>query len=201
MESKKDSAGYYKIVGIRYAQYARLELDFRYYLMLSRTNQIVFRLLTGAGIPYGNSESLPFEKGFYLGGANSMRAWIYRDLGPGGFQYPNSNIDKMGDIVLESNIEYRFPIYSFVKGAVFYDVGNVWLRKETENFPDTEFKFNTFYKQLAMDAGVGLRLDFKFFVFRVDIALRLRDPAQTQGDRWVANRGIWFWNFGIGYPF
>ena len=201
LESKTDSAGYYTITGIRYAQYARLETDFRYYWMVSRTNQVVFRLLSGVGVPYGNSDALPFEKGFYLGGANSMRAWIYRGLGPGGFANPGINIDQMGDIVLETNIEYRFPIYSFFKGAVFIDAGNVWLLNANANFPEAEFRLNTFYKQIAMDAGVGFRFDFKFFIFRVDFAVRMRDPSKPPGETWVADKGIWFWNFGIGYPF
>jgi len=201
LDSKKDSAGYYRIVGIPYAQYGRLELDFRYYFVATRTNQLVFRLLTGIGIPYGNSDALPFEKGFYLGGANSMRAWIYRGLGPGAYSDQGSNIDKMGDIVIETNIEYRFPIYSFFKGALFFDAGNVWLLNENENFPGADFKYNTFYRQIAMDAGIGLRFDFRFFIFRVDFAMRLRDPSLPRGERWVADKGIWFWNFGIGYPF
>jgi len=201
LDSKKDTAGFYNIAGIRYAQYVRLELDFRYYWMFDRNNQVVLRLLTGAGVPYGNSDALPFEKGFYLGGANSMRAWIYRGLGPGGFSDPGTYVDKMGDIVLETNIEYRFPIYDFFKGALFVDAGNVWLMNPSVNFPEAEFEFSTFYKQIAMDAGVGLRADFKFFVFRVDFAWRLRDPAKPEGDRWVAQKGIWFLNFGIGYPF
>lgn len=201
LDSRQDSAGFYQVAGIRYAQYARLEMDFRYYLVASRNNQVVFRLLTGLGLPYGNSDALPFEKGFYLGGANSMRAWIYRGLGPGGFVDQGTNIDKMGDIVLEGNIEYRFPIYSFFKGAFFMDAGNIWLLKRNNSYPDAEFNMNTFYKQLAVDGGIGLRFDFNFFLFRVDFAMRLRDPAQAEGEKWVGSRGIWFWNFGIGYPF
>ena len=201
LNSQKDSAGFYTIAGIRYSQYARLETDFRYYWMFDRQNQLVFRLMSGVGIPYGNSVALPFEKGFYLGGANSMRAWIYRGLGPGGFSNPGTNVDQMGDILLESNLEYRFPIYDFLKGAIFADAGNVWLMNPSDNLPEAEFKLNTFYKQIALDAGLGVRLDFKFFIFRVDFAWRLRDPAMPDGETWVANKGIWFWNFGIGYPF
>jgi len=201
LDSKTDTAGYYTIAGIRYSQYARLETDFRYYWMVDRNNQVVFRLLSGIGLPYGNSETLPFEKGFYLGGANSMRAWIYRGLGPGAFSNPGTNVDQMGDLLLEANLEYRFPIYDFLKGALFADMGNVWLLNANENYPEAEFKFDTFYKQIAMDAGLGIRLDFKFFIFRVDFAWRLRDPSMPSGDRWVASKGIWFWNFGIGYPF
>ena len=201
LDSKQDSAGYYQVVGIRYAQYARLEMDFRYYWMVSKTNQVVFRFLSGVGIPYGNSDVLPFEKGFYLGGANGMRAWIYRGLGPGGFTDPGTNIDKMGDIVLEGNIEYRFPIYQFLKGSIFYDAGNVWLLNEHTKLPEGDFNISTFYKQIAMDAGIGFRFDFSFFIARIDFALRLRDPSKPEGEKWVGDRGIWFWNFGIGYPF
>ncbi len=201
LDNKKDTAGYYTIAGIRYAQYARLETDFRYFWMINRDNLVVFRLLSGIGIPYGNSDALPFEKGFYLGGANSMRAWIYRGLGPGGFSNPGINVDQMGDVVLESNVEFRFPIYDFFKGALFADAGNVWLLNANENVPEAEFRFDTFYKQIALDAGLGLRADFKFFIFRVDFAWRLRDPSMPEGDKWVASKGIWFWNFGIGYPF
>ena len=201
LDSPKDTGGFYNILGIRYAQYARIQTDFRYYWMADRNNQVVFRLLAGTGVPYGNSVALPFEKGFYLGGANSMRAWIYRGLGPGGFSDPGTNVDKMGDIVLETNMEYRFPLYDFFKGALFIDAGNVWLLKANDKFPEAEFKFDTFYKQIAVDAGLGIRLDFSFFLFRVDFAWRLRDPARPSGDRWVADKGIWFWNFGIGYPF
>jgi outer membrane protein insertion porin family len=107
----------------------------------------------------------------------------------------------MGDIVLESNVEFRFPIYDFFKGALFADAGNVWLLNANENVPEAEFRFDTFYKQIALDAGLGLRADFKFFIFRVDFAWRLRDPSMPEGDKWVASKGIWFWNFGIGYPF
>ena len=201
LDSKQDSGGFYRVVGIRYAQYVKTELDFRYYWLLSKTNQLVFRAHTGVGLPYGNSDALPFEKGFYLGGANSMRAWIYRGLGPGTFQGADYNMDKMGDIVLEGNLEYRFPMYGFFKGALFLDAGNVWLLNANENYPGGEFKFDTFFRQIAIDAGVGLRFDFNFFIFRVDFAMRFRDPARPEGERWVASKGIWFWNFGIGYPF
>lgn len=201
LDSHQDTAGFYNVFGIRYAQYARLETDFRYYWLASKNNQVVFRLLSGIGLPYGNSDVLPFEKGFYLGGANSMRAWIYRGLGPGSYSDPGINIDKMGDIVLEANVEYRFPIYDFFKGSVFVDAGNVWLLNPHENFPNGEFNFDTFYKQVAMDAGIGFRFDFNFFIFRVDFAMRMRDPSRSEGDRWVPQKGIWFWNFGIGYPF
>jgi outer membrane protein assembly factor BamA len=201
LDNKKDTAGYYTIAGIRYSQYVRLETDLRYYWLIDRENQVVFRLLSGIGVPYGNSDALPFEKGFYLGGANSMRAWIYRGLGPGAFSNPGINVDQMGDIILEANMEYRFPIYDFLKGAIFADAGNVWLLNANDNYPEADFRFDKFYSQIALDAGLGFRLDFKFFIFRVDFAWRLRDPAMPSGATWVASKGIWFWNFGIGYPF
>ena len=199
--SEKDSAGNYNIAGIQYAQYARLALDFRYYWVFSKLQQIVFRASAGMGLPYGNSDVLPFEKGFYLGGSNGMRAWFFRDLGPGGFSDAGKDFDKMGNIMLETNIEYRFPVYEFFRLALFTDAGNVWLTHEDKNLPNGEFKPDTFYKQLAWDAGIGLRFDFNFFIFRLDFATRLRDPSKPEGQRWVADKGIWFWNLGIGYPF
>ncbi len=199
--SVRDTAGFYRIAGIRFAQYGRVELDFRYYWVHTKNSQVVFRVSAGLGLPYGNSESLPFEKGFYLGGANGMRGWIYRDLGPGGFSGDGRNFDKMGDMMIETNIEYRFPVYGFFKGALFTDAGNGWLLRENDNFPNAGFNPDTFYRQIAWDAGIGLRFDFNFFIFRLDFATRLRDPSKPEGKRWVADQGIWFWNLGIGYPF
>lgn len=204
IKAPKDSSGYYSLFGIRYAQYVRTDLDYRYYFMLNKENSVVTRIALGVGIPYGNSEVLPFEKGFYLGGANGMRGWRYRSLGPGGFKGEHSDIDKSGDIMIEGNLEYRFPIYKFFKGAIYTDIGNVWLLHENSSFSDAEFQFNSFISQLAVDAGVGFRFDFNFFIFRIDPAVKLRNPSNQQGNRWVIDKLQWrdvILNFGIGYPF
>lgn len=195
---------YHEIFGIRYAQYIKLGLEFRYYHYINYGN-FAFRVMGGYGIPYGNSKDMPFEKNYYGGGANGMRGWPYRQLGPGGYsnELSKSN-EKFGNIQLEFNAEYRFPIYGFLNSAIFVDIGNIWNSKAIEAFPDSEFKFDTFYKQLAMDMGFGLRLDFSFFLVRLDFAIPFRDPKYEEAERWRFKK--WQWkdvgiNFGIGYPF
>lgn len=204
IQAPRNEEGYYTLLNIRYAQYIRTDLDFRYYFILNENNTIATRAIFGVGIPYGNSDALPFEKGFYGGGANGMRAWEFRSLGPGAYVSDDANFDRMGDMKIEANIEYRFPIYKFFKSALFVDAGNVWLLNDNQSFPEGNFKFNSFLSEIAMDAGLGLRFDFGFFIFRIDGAVPLRNPALPKGDRWSFNE-ISFrrinWNFGIGYPF
>jgi outer membrane protein assembly factor BamA len=199
-----DSIGQYILFGIPFAQYAKIDCDFRFFRVITRNNSIAYRLFTGVGIPYGNATVLPLEKGFYGGGANGMRGWVYRLLGPGSYSNPEDNFDRMGDVQLEANAEYRFPVYSFIKSALFADIGNIWLLKDDSSYPGGEFSFDRFYKEFAVDVGLGLRLDFNFFIMRVDFAIPLRNPARPEGDRWVLNK--WQFsdviiNFGIGYPF
>ncbi len=196
---------YHEIFGIRYAQYVRFAFDFRYFKYVVNENQIAARFMLGAGIPYGNSNDMPFEKSFYAGGSNGMRGWQFRELGPGTFNNPdNLNIERIGDIQLEFNLEYRFPIHSFIKGALFTDIGNIWTMRENETFVGGEFKFDTFYKQLAADFGLGIRLDFSFFLFRLDAAAPIVNPAYPEGERWRISKlqfNDFILNFGIGYPF
>ncbi len=198
--------GYNTLFNIRYAQYVRADIDFRYYSVLSKENRVVWRTMLGLGVPYGNSEDIPFEKGFYAGGANGMRGWRVRSLGPGSSASTETTdlIDRIGDMQFEANIEYRFPIYNFLKGAVYLDAGNIWLLKENTFYPGGNFKLKNFIGEIAMDAGFGFRFDFNFFIFRIDSAIRLRDPSKNTSERWVPlktgfnNLAI---NFGIGYPF
>lgn len=195
--------GYYTIFGIRYAQFLRAELDYRHYIALTNRQGVIYRFNTGLGIAYGNSLSMPFEKGFYGGGANGMRAWAYRDLGPG--TYSNQigpQYDKMGDIKIETNLEYRFPLLGYLKGAAFIDIGNIWLLQENKTFPGGKFSWDTFYKEFAIDAGIGFRLDFNFFIIRLDGALKVQDPSKEK--KFVmpkAQMKDLYWSFGIGYPF
>lgn len=196
---------YHEIFGIRYAQYIRFAFDFRYFKYVKGENQIATRLMFGAGIPYGNSNDMPFEKSFYAGGSNGMRGWQFRELGPGTFSNPDKlNIESIGDIQLEFNLEYRFPVYRVIKGAIFTDIGNIWTMKENKTFVGGKFNFNTFYKQLAVDAGIGLRLDISFFVLRFDVAAPMVNPAYPEGERWRISKlqfNDFVLNFGIGYPF
>lgn len=197
----KNDDGNYTLFGIRYAQYLRTDFDVRYYFVLNEEERIAVRGLFGIGIPYGNSTELPFEKGFYGGGTNGMRGWRFRSLGPGSYANGSNELDRMGDLKLETNVEYRFPIYKFFKSAIFIDAGNIWLLNSEASFPGGKFSMNDFYKEIAMDTGLGFRFDFGFFVFRVDAALPVHDPSQPKGERWVLDEVRINWNFGIGYPF
>lgn len=195
---------YYHVGGVRYAQYIRWNFDFRHYdYFFDKNHSLVFRILFGIAVPYGNSLEVPYEKGYFAGGANDMRGWQFRTLGPGGFSGEN-DYERVGDIQIEGNAEYRFTIYKPLKGALFVDVGNIWTLRQSSNYPGAQFKWDTWYQQLAVDAGIGIRLDFSFFIFRVDMAIPLVDPAfWITGDQiripieW--NRTVY--NFGIGYPF
>lgn len=204
VKAPKNEEGYYTLFNIRYAQYIRLDVDLRYYVLLSENRRVAIRGIFGIGVPYGNSEDLPFEKGFYGGGANGMRGWRFRSLGPGTYVNDDTDFDRMGDLKLEGNIEYRFPIYKFFKSAIFIDAGNIWLLNTDDSFPGGKFEFDDFIEEIAMDAGIGLRFDFGFFVFRIDGALPIRNPALPAGERWTFNRielERINWNIGIGYPF
>jgi len=200
---KKTDDEYYQFLGIRYSQYARVNIDYRHYFHLfNPENVIAFRGLAGAGIPYLNSNEIPYEKGFYGGGANDMRGWRFRELGPGGYA-GQENYERVGDIQLETNIEYRFTIYSFLKGAFFTDIGNIWSYN-ADNYPDGQFKWDTFYQQLAVDAGFGIRFDFTYFIFRLDGGIPIRDPSYPNDERWrfdYLRFNQFIINFGIGYPF
>ena len=202
----RDEEGKFTLMRIRYAQYFRTDLDFRFYKPVMVHQQVVYRFAFGIGIPYGNSISLPFEKGFFAGGANGMRGWPVRSLGPGEYSSDNSNfLENVGDLWLEGNIEYRFPMYRYLRGALFTDIGNIWLLDENTDFPGGTFKWNTLVRSLAVDVGMGLRFDFSIFIFRIDGGLKLYDPALPLGNRMFLPTGFQLkdinWNFGIGYPF
>jgi outer membrane protein assembly factor BamA len=167
---------------------------------------LVYRFYAGIGIAYGNSIALPFEKAFFAGGANDLRGWKMGYLGPGSYHNDTlaANYSQFGDMQLEANIEYRFPIYKVVKGSFFLDIGNVWLLKPSVDLPGGAITLSSFLPDIAMSAGLGIRLDFNFFMIRLDPAIPIRVPWYPEGTRWYFNkmqlRDI-VWNFGIGYPF
>ncbi len=205
-ESSQDSTGKYQLFGLAFAQYFRTDLDFRYYRVISREHKLVYRFAFGIGVPYGNSTVLPFEKGFFAGGANGLRGWPLRSVGPGEYRSLGGlNFERVGDLWLELNTEYRFPIYSFLDGALYADAGNIWLLNENEDFPGGKFKPSRLLKSMALDAGLGIRFDFNFFIFRIDSGFPLYDPGKPEGRRWAGNQKFQLrdfnWNFGIGYPF
>ncbi len=200
--------GQHYLLNVPYSQYVRGDIDFRYYNIVDPLNKLVYRLYIGAGFPYGNSRVLPFEKKFFSGGTNSIRAWRTRELGPGSsqpdsiFEYPN----QVADIKLEANFEYRFKVIWKLEGAFFVDAGNIWtIRSEADNDP-AQFEWGRFYKEIAVGTGLGFRFDFNFFLLRFDYALKMRDPSMPAGERWIpTNRGFTRSDqkiqFGIGYPF
>lgn len=194
-----------RIWNIRYSQYVRFEGEGRYMLKARNRCVLATRLFAGIGIPYGNSVMLPFEKSFFVGGANSVRAWPVRGLGPGAkpvdenLRYHN----QIGDLRLEANAEYRFPIFSVLEGAVFADAGNVWTLSAKHSDALSAFS-KRWAKQIALGAGLGVRLNFDYFVFRVDAAYKLHDPSAA--DPWWPEHKRFqgseiAWNFAIGYPF
>ncbi len=204
----KDENGNYEVFGVPFSQYAKFDLDLRYYDIIDNSNTLAYRIFGGIGIPYGNSESLPFEKMYFSGGANSIRAWNVRDLGPGsysggsGTRFPNQT----GDIKLEANLEYRFKLFWVLEGALFLDAGNVW-NIYSDEFSGGLFRFDEFYKEIAFGSGVGTRFDFSFLLLRLDLGVKLRDPAMPDGERWISGFDDLTWsddftiNIGIGYPF
>ncbi len=191
-------------LGLRYAQYAKADVDFRYHLRLGSDQVIASRLFAGYGIPYGNSDVLPFTKQYFSGGPYSVRAFNTRSLGPGTYTPDDPNaayFDQSGNIRLEANLEYRFPIFSYLKGAVFGDAGNVWNSKENaSDLQGGKFSSN-FINELGIGGGVGLRVDIQSFVIRFDLAAPFHDPALPQGQRWNFDWQNPVLNFAIGYPF
>jgi hypothetical protein len=190
-ERDTNSRGEYELFKIAFAQYVRSDFDLRYNLIVNPHNRIVFRLAPGIGYAYGNSTSLPFEKSFYAGGANGIRAWKMQSLGPGSFR---DSIDvsffKRADMAIETNIEYRFDVISFFKGALFVDAGNIWLVRPSEAQPGGNFTGHDFLNQTAVGGGMGFRFDFSFVILRIDVAIPLRDPTYPEGERWLFNN-IW----------
>ncbi len=202
----KPDSGAYQIFGLPYAQLIRPDVDFRYYAVFPRKYSVVYRFYGGIGIPYGNSTLLPFEKTFFSGGANGMRGWKMYTLGPGTYTSADGSttFNQIGDMQLEGNIEFRFPVYQYIRGAFFVDAGNIWLLQPSPDLPGGQFTYPDFFSQIAMDVGFGIRFDFDFFIFRMDPAIRIRVPSYPQPDRWYFNKMQLVdivWNFGIGYPF
>jgi len=201
------------LFGNLYARYVKVDGDVRYYQNFKRENKLVYRLFAGVGMPFGNSPTLPYVKQYYVGGTNGIRAFRARSVGPGTYHPPDTaNViyAQTGDIKLELDVEFRFNIQGVVNGALFLDAGNIWLIKKTEDVPGAEFRFDKFYKQIAVGSGFGLRFDFSFMVLRLDLGVPLRKPWLPQGQRWVVNDifGYSGWagdnlvlNIAIGYPF
>ncbi len=198
---------YYQFFNTQFAQYVKADIEIRRGIYLDRYNSIVGRAFLGVGMPYANSRVLPFEKQYFAGGANGIRAWQVRSLGPGTYKaqegvYPNQS----SDIKLEANVEYRFKLLGKLEGALFVDAGNIWAINTHDNREGALFQFDKFYKQIAVGTGTGVRLDLSYFILRVDYGMKLRDPSEPEGERWIpGNRKLtgndFNLTFAIGYPF
>jgi len=189
----------YSIFGVRYAQYTKTDVDFRHYTN-RRSTSFVKRVALGIGVPYGNLNVLPFEKSYYGGGANGIRAWTARKLGPGSY-VDDLRINQIGEIKIETNLEYRFDITKLYEAAFFIDAGNVWIINEDEKRPNAEINISRFWQDIAIGTGVGLRLDFSFFIIRFDLAFKLKDPSLEKPEMIKLNWEEPNFNLGIGYPF
>lgn len=200
--------GSFNILGQPYAQYFRADVDLRYNVILNDVSSTVYRGFLGIGIPYGNSKAIPFEKQYFGGGANGIRAWQVRSLGPGSYKHEETGfINQTADIKLEANAEYRFKLFWILEGALFLDAGNIWTYNTDESRPGSKFVLKYLLDDIAVGTGTGLRFDFKFVIGRVDMGMKLRDPAIHDGSKWiVAERKYNFRDdfaivLGIGYPF
>jgi outer membrane protein assembly factor BamA len=198
----------YSIIGLEYAQYLKADIDFRYHHYINKTDQLVYRAFLGVGYPYGNSQAMPFEKQYFSGGANGIRAWNVRALGPGSYDPGDITFyNQTADIKFETNLEYRFKLFWILEGALFLDAGNIWSIRQEDERPGSVFQWDKFYDDIALGTGFGARFDFSFFIFRLDLGMKLRDPSIYNSNKWVmANGGVSFkddftLHLGIGYPF
>lgn len=207
--ASRSSEGSYTLFNIAYAQYVKADFDFTHIVPITYSGSLAFHALLGVAYPYGNSNMLPFEKRYFAGGANSVRGWNVRELGPGGFRGRDGRIDFInhsGDIKLDISMELRNKLFWKFRSALFVDAGNIWTIKRYVDQPDGEFSFSKFYKQIAASYGLGLRLDLDYFVVRFDFAMKAVNPAYTTSKEHFPifhprmSRDLAF-HFAVGMPF
>jgi outer membrane protein insertion porin family len=201
----------YEILKKEFSEYVRGEFDLRGYVKLDNHTMFAGRSFFGIAIPYGNSTAIPFTKQFSVGGPTSLRGFQIREVGPGGYLDPNYKrntyigyFNQTGDMKMEANLEFRYDIFKWIKGALFTDMGNVWLIKKDAATPLGEFAFNRFWKEFAIDVGAGVRLDFNYFVIRLDYGIAIRNPSIPGNDKWhitETNLGPGVFQLAVGYPF
>ena len=204
---KKSDDGQYHIFNIAYSQYVKGDFDFTYNQYINKNMRLVFHGGIGVAFPYGNASIIPYEERYFSGGANSVRGWAVRTLGPG--RYANSgSVDYMnqsGDIRLDLNAELRFKLFWKIYGALFVDAGNIWTIKDYEEQAGGYFQFSTFYKEIACSYGIGIRADFDYFVIRLDMGVKLYEPSgTTTSERWRTDltwQNDFALHFAVGYPF
>lgn len=195
----------YTLLDIPFAQYFKADIDYTRNFRIDRRNSMSFHVGLGVAIPYGNATMLPFEKRYFSGGANSVRGWSVRGLGPGTFAGDGNFMNQSGDIKFDASLEFRSHLFWKLQGAVFVDAGNIWTARNYKDQPGGQFRFNTFYKQLAAAYGIGLRLDLDFFILRFDGGMKAIDPTSDADTRFPIfkprfSRDFAF-HFAVGYPF
>jgi len=204
--TKPSADGSYKLFKIRYSQYFKSEYNITHHQIFDKYNRFVYHAGVGFGIPYGNADAIPYERRFFSGGANSVRGWSESTLGPGVYQRIDArrrDYNQTGDVKLGLNMEYRSKLVGMLEGALFLDAGNIWTIKNYETQQGGVFKLDTFMSQIAMSYGLGIRLDFSFFIARVDLGVKLYNPVLERKDQWRVNPA---WSdlalhLAIGYPF
>jgi hypothetical protein len=205
--------GIYKIDNVNFEQFVKVDADLRYTRVLNSMSTIASRFHLGVGRAYGNSIIMPFVRRYFIGGANSLRGWRPRTLGPGSFNnnLPGVRADRSGEIIIEAQTEYRFGIIGkLMQGAVFVDAGNIWYTRPLAGRQGVEFNPSTFFGEMAVSSGLGIRFDFSFFVMRFDFGVPLRSPDRPLNNRWLFNdyangtKKLFpavILNLGLGYPF
>jgi outer membrane protein assembly factor BamA len=202
----KEENGRYKLFGIEYSQYAKFDVDFSKGIILDNRSRLAFHVGAGLAVPYGNADQIPFERRYFSGGANSVRGWQVRSLGPGSMSKDSTDfIRQSGDIRLDINLEYRTKLFWKMELAAFADAGNIWTIRSYPAQKDGNFDFTRFFREIAVSYGLGLRLDFDFVLFRIDTGFKAYDPQERGARRWAVSRpdfaGNFAWHFAVGYPF
>lgn len=206
---KTNSQGQHTLFNIAYAQYVKFDFDYTHLFQFDKRNALALHAGLGVAYPYGNSTVLPFEKRYFSGGANSVRGWSVRELGPGKFKGTDGRIDfinQTGDVKLDLNAEYRSSLFWKLQGALFIDAGNIWTLRNYAEQPGGQFKFTEFYKQIAASYGMGLRLNFDYFILRFDVGMKAINPAyESEKEHWSVihpklSRDFDF-HFAVGLPF
>ena len=208
VRGKKNSQGQYTFCGIAFAQYVRGDIDFAKSFRIDDNNSFAIHAALGIAYPYGNSNQVPFEKRYFAGGANSVRGWSVRSLGPGAYKGADKQINflnQSGDIKLDLNMELRSHLFWKLNGALFVDAGNIWTIRKYEDQPEGEFRFDSFYRQIAVSYGLGLRLALDFFTLRFDAGMKAVNPAYEGRDHYPifhpSLRRDFAFHFAVGLPF
>lgn len=208
VDGERNAEGQYTFCGIAYAQYVKGDLDYARSVRIDKNNSVAFHAVLGVAYPYGNSKILPFEKRYFAGGANSVRGWSVRSLGPGSYSSSDKGINfinQSGDIKLDFSLEYRAFLFWKINGALFVDAGNIWTIRDYKDQPGGAFKFDEFYKQIAVSYGIGFRVNLDFFILRFDGGMKAVNPAYKGKGKYPLihpdfGRDFAF-HFAVGLPF